>query len=240
MLQGVTLGAPRAQTRGKGFHPLHPNKRYYSFGKTQQLPLAALGMTKVRGLLAKESRENPRGKSSLFPGDYSQAFPGCEASGLAASPPGQKHNGVKSIVRVASSNSGNQVRATMQAVSVVAGPGWSPPWWGAGQRPAGLCPSQHNCSCFRCQIVLGCVLSPRFDIIKRQPVQAPTAAEGRIISFRDWQERPALRPASLPSADCRPLPAPAYRLSARLPRPCARRRWRRGKAPGTAFRRRSA
>ena len=41
-----------------------------------------------------------QGKSELFPGDYSLAFPGCFASGLAASPPGQKHNAVKSDIRV--------------------------------------------------------------------------------------------------------------------------------------------
>ena len=58
----VTLGAARPQTCGKGFHPLHPNKRNYSVGKTRQFSLAALGFTKVRRLLAQESRENPRGK----------------------------------------------------------------------------------------------------------------------------------------------------------------------------------
>ena len=47
MKQRDTLGAARPQTCGKGFHPLHPNKRNYSVGKTRQLPLAALGFTKV-------------------------------------------------------------------------------------------------------------------------------------------------------------------------------------------------
>ena len=42
-----TLGAARPQTCGKGFHPLHPNKRNYSVVKTRHLPLAALGFTKV-------------------------------------------------------------------------------------------------------------------------------------------------------------------------------------------------
>ena len=57
------------------------------------------------------------GESSLSPGDYSQAFPGCEASGLAASPPGQKHNGVKSDFRVPFCYSGNQLDSFIQAVS---------------------------------------------------------------------------------------------------------------------------
>ena len=47
MKQRDTLGAARPQTCGKGFHTLHPNKRNYSVGKTRQLPLAALGFTKV-------------------------------------------------------------------------------------------------------------------------------------------------------------------------------------------------
>ena len=41
-----------------------------------------------------------RGENSFSPTDYSLAFPGCKASGLAALPPGQKHNGTKANFRV--------------------------------------------------------------------------------------------------------------------------------------------
>ena len=47
------------------------------------------------------------------------AFPGCKASGLAASPPSQKHNGVKSNFRVPLSISGNQAFLHNQAASAI-------------------------------------------------------------------------------------------------------------------------
>ena len=52
-------------------------------GKANNLRLS-LGDTKDRGLLAQESRENPRGKARFPLRDYSPAFPGCFASGMAA------------------------------------------------------------------------------------------------------------------------------------------------------------
>ena len=64
-----------------------------------------------------ESLGKSEGESKLSPADYSLAFPGCEASGLAASPPGQKHNDAKSDFRVPPSISGNQADLLIQAVS---------------------------------------------------------------------------------------------------------------------------
>ena len=69
-------------------------------------------------------------KSLLFPWDYSKAFPGCKASGLAASPLGQKHHGSKPAFRVSPRNSGNQVDLCRKVLSAIAGPGRSPPWRG--------------------------------------------------------------------------------------------------------------
>ena len=48
----------------------------------------------LRKLVASGPRKpgKSQGESSFSPGDYSQAFPGRIASGMAASPPGQKHN----------------------------------------------------------------------------------------------------------------------------------------------------
>ena len=59
------------------------------------------------------------GESKLSPADYSLAFPGCKASGLAASPPGQKRNGVKPDFHVPPSISGNQADFPIQAISAI-------------------------------------------------------------------------------------------------------------------------
>ncbi len=50
------------------------------------------GLRTISSFWPQESWENPRGKASFLLGIFS-AFPGCFASGLAALPPGQKHNG---------------------------------------------------------------------------------------------------------------------------------------------------
>ena len=73
----------------------------------------------TEGLKASGPRKpgKSEGESKLSPTDYSLAFPGCKASGLAASPPGQKHNGTKFIFRVPFCYSGNQFDSLCQAVS---------------------------------------------------------------------------------------------------------------------------
>ncbi len=81
---GETLGAPRAQTCARGVPPLDTSRRIDLNGTSGQLPPAALGLVKVRGFWPIESRENPRGKARFPLRDYSLAFPGCKASGLAA------------------------------------------------------------------------------------------------------------------------------------------------------------
>ena len=66
-----------------------------------------------------ESPGTSEGESELSPVDCSQAFPGCFASGLAASPPGQKHNGTKPDFRVLSRTSGNHADLISQAISAI-------------------------------------------------------------------------------------------------------------------------
>ena len=56
-------------------------------GERKQLSLAALERTQVRRLLAQGKPGKSQGESELSPGDSSQAFPGCFASGLAAFAP---------------------------------------------------------------------------------------------------------------------------------------------------------
>ncbi len=70
--------------RGKGFHPLHPNRRLYKLGKESKLRLTRWGYGKLDGFWPKESPGKSEGESTLSPADYSQAFPGCFASGLAS------------------------------------------------------------------------------------------------------------------------------------------------------------
>ena len=84
-----------------------------------QAPPATLGLRKVRGLLAQESPGTSEGESDLSPADGSLAFPGCKASGLAASPPGQKHNGTKPDFRVLLRTSGNHADLISQAISAI-------------------------------------------------------------------------------------------------------------------------
>ena len=90
----VTLGAARPQTCGKGFHPLHPNRRKNKQGREGKHRQSTRGLRKFEGFWPKKAGKIP-GESSLSPEDYFQAFPGCEASGKAASPPGQKHKVIK-------------------------------------------------------------------------------------------------------------------------------------------------
>ena len=59
------------------------------------------------------------GESKISPTDYSLAFPGCKASGLAASPPGQKHHGVKSDSRGPPGLSGNQAGFLLHVISAI-------------------------------------------------------------------------------------------------------------------------
>ena len=75
----------------------------------------------TEGLKASGPRKpgKSEGESKLSPADYSLAFPGCEASGLAASPPGQKRNGVKPDFHVPPSISGNQADFPIQAISAI-------------------------------------------------------------------------------------------------------------------------
>ncbi len=54
------------------------------FGKSDKVPPDALGLRKATGFLAQRKPGKSEGKSLLFPTDYSLAFPGCKASGLAA------------------------------------------------------------------------------------------------------------------------------------------------------------
>ena len=107
------------QTPTRVLSTLDPQLAICFAGKSRQAPPAALGLRKVRGLLAQESPRTSEGESSLSPADDSLAFPGCFASGLAALPPGQKHNGTKSIFRVPPSSSGNRADLPNQVTSAI-------------------------------------------------------------------------------------------------------------------------
>ena len=74
--------------------------------ETNSLRLPRWGYGKFEGFWPKKARKIPRGKFT-FSWGFFLGFPGCEASGLAASPPGQKHNGVKIGFFVHPRNSGN-------------------------------------------------------------------------------------------------------------------------------------
>ena len=69
-------------------------------GKADKLRLARWDDEKFEDFWPKKAREHPQGESELSPADDSLAFPGCKASGLAASPPGQKHHDTNPIFRV--------------------------------------------------------------------------------------------------------------------------------------------
>ena len=111
--------------RGFAPHPtravtaLDPQLAIILVGTNQQPPPAALGYEKFEGFWPIESLGKSEGESSLSPADYSLAFPGCFASGLAALPPGQKHNGTKSIFRVPPSSSGNRADLPNQVTSAI-------------------------------------------------------------------------------------------------------------------------
>ena len=84
-------------------------------------------------LVASGSRKpgKSQGESSLSPGDYSQAFPGRNASGKAAF--SRRARSTASKVSLSfSCNSGNKLRFPYQVTSAIAGPGASGPWFGSG------------------------------------------------------------------------------------------------------------
>ena len=93
------------------------------------------GIRYMEGFWPIESRENPRWESLLSPEDYSPAFPGCFASGLAAFSRRARSTAAASLA-VFSSTSGEIACLLRQAISASVGPGRSSPWWGAGQSPA--------------------------------------------------------------------------------------------------------
>ena len=56
------MGAPRPQTRGKGFHPLHPSRRIYKLGRENKFRLPRWGYDKFEGFWPKKAWEIPKGK----------------------------------------------------------------------------------------------------------------------------------------------------------------------------------
>ena len=110
------LRAPRPC--GKGFHPLHPSRRISKPGRANKFRLLRWGIRKIEASGPRKPGKS-QGESELSPGDYSLAFPGCFASGKAASPPGQKHNDVKPIFLVPTGNSGNQVVLSLFVTSAI-------------------------------------------------------------------------------------------------------------------------
>ena len=98
------------------------------------------GLRTISSFWPQESWENPRGKASFLLGIFS-AFPGCFASGLAALPPGQKHNGKR--FRSFQQHAGKRLIAA-SCYFPNAGPGRLPPWSGVWGRKAPNVPSSNS------------------------------------------------------------------------------------------------
>ena len=89
----VTLGAARLQTCGKGFHPLHPNRRLSKQWRESKFRLPCWGYGKFEGFWPKKARENPRGKF-IFPYGLFPGFPRMlciRVGGFTAGPEASRH-----------------------------------------------------------------------------------------------------------------------------------------------------
>ena len=159
--KGVTLRAARPQTLRQGLRPWTHSSRRYMVGVAQEAPRATLGTKysklsstmkigeigqgKGRLLLIANSRQllaawrKLRLGRRLFPCPISPIFTGCKASGLAAfSRHARKRQKCTPVwLQPFASNSGNNACSTNQAISAIAGPGWSPTLVGVwGETPA--------------------------------------------------------------------------------------------------------
>ncbi len=109
-------GAPRPLApSARDFIPCNPTGEKTSWGRENNFRLLRRIKWKIEGFWPTESRENPRGESSLSHWDYSPAFPGCFASGLAAF--------------------SRRARSTTASSNINESPGKSFPWrgvWGRG------------------------------------------------------------------------------------------------------------
>ena len=131
----------------------------------------------TEGLKASGPRKpgKSEGESKLSPKDYSLAFPGCDASGLAASPPGQKHNGVKSDFRVPLSISGNQAVLHNQAASAIEVQEMKSPGVGArgphrpSLRSALKCPFKHRQNSYNFSLFAFTIYVNICKFIKKHP-----------------------------------------------------------------------
>ena len=104
-----TLGAARPQTCAKAVTALDPQLAIVRCRDKQTSSACHAGVTESLKASGPRKPGIIQGEKCIFPLDYSLAFPGCNASGLAASPPGQKHYGTKPDFCVPPSFSGNQV-----------------------------------------------------------------------------------------------------------------------------------
>ena len=89
----VTLEAARPQTCGKGFHPLHPNRRLSKQWRESKFRLPRWGYGKFEGFWPKKARENPRGKF-IFPYGLFPGFPRMlciRVGGFTAGPEAPRH-----------------------------------------------------------------------------------------------------------------------------------------------------
>ena len=97
LISARTEHPPQAAVRASSLDPQLANS--HSWNKRTNSACCA-EVTKSLRASGPRKPGKSEGESELSPADYSLAFPGCKASGLAASPPGQKHNGIKSNFRV--------------------------------------------------------------------------------------------------------------------------------------------
>jgi len=77
-------------------YPLHPNRRSRKLDKENSFRQPRWGLRKQESFWPKKVRENPRGKACFSLRIFPLLFPDAEHPGLAALPPGQKHNDTNS------------------------------------------------------------------------------------------------------------------------------------------------
>ena len=136
-------GSPPPSPLTKGLRPLDTGRRKGLNGINKQLPPAALGLVRYRGFWPMESRENPRGKARFPLRDYSPAFSGCTASGLAAF--SRRARSTKSSNRAVLSKLQREPACSpQQVISAGEGPGASRPWSGVWGRRAPNTPPLSN------------------------------------------------------------------------------------------------
>jgi hypothetical protein len=134
------LSAPKPPT--KGLRPLNTSRRRDLNGTSGQLPPVALGLRKLEASGPRKPGKSRRGKLAFPYGIIPRLSPDALHPGWRLSAAGKKQNGRK--LAFLSKQQREACSFTYQVFSAGVGPGRSPPWWGAGQSPAGFSPTNPN------------------------------------------------------------------------------------------------